>query len=294
MAVLAEWSHVTKNYKGRGVFDLSLKLEEGETLGFLGPNGAGKTTTIRQLMGFIRPDSGQVRLFGQNPFACAAVQARVGYLPGETAFPPDMTGGQFLRFLAQYRGMRSLARAKELAEYFELDTGAKLKKMSKGTKQKVAIVCAFMHSPQLYVLDEPTSGLDPLMQSRFAELLREEQKKGKAILLSSHIFEEVEKLCTRTAIIRAGHIVAVEDMQALSRSKRKYFTVVFETQAMAVQFASELAGTRAQGAQVSLTVAAPQADAVVKRLAAYRVADITVRAQTLEELFLHFYGGEEK
>ena len=161
MAAIAEWNHVTKNYKGRGVFDLCLKMEDGETLGFLGPNGAGKTTTIRQMMGFIRPDSGTVRLFGQDPFACAALQARVGYLPGETSFPSDMTGGQFIRFLAQYRGLRSLARAKQLAEYFELDTGAKLKKMSKGTKQKVAIVCAFMHDPQLYVLDEPTSGLDP-------------------------------------------------------------------------------------------------------------------------------------
>lgn len=179
MAAIAEWNHVTKNYKGRGVFDLCLKMEDGETLGFLGPNGAGKTTTIRQMMGFIRPDSGTVRLFGQDPFACAALQARVGYLPGETSFPSDMTGGQFIRFLAQYRGLRSLARAKQLAEYFELDTGAKLKKMSKGTKQKVAIVCAFMHDPQLYVLDEPTSGLDPLMQSRFVELLQEEQKKGR-------------------------------------------------------------------------------------------------------------------
>ena len=294
MAAIAEWNHVTKNYKGRGVFDLCLKMEDGETLGFLGPNGAGKTTTIRQMMGFIRPDSGTVRLFGQDPFACAALQARVGYLPGETSFPSDMTGGQFIRFLAQYRGLRSLARAKQLAEYFELDTGAKLKKMSKGTKQKVAIVCAFMHDPQLYVLDEPTSGLDPLMQSRFVELLQEEQKKGKTILLSSHIFEEVEKTCTRTAIIRAGHIAAVKDMQALSHSKRKYFTVRFETPAMAAQFAAEFAGAGAQGAYVTLPVAASQADAVIKRLAAYKVEDLSVRAQTLEELFMHFYGGEEK
>lgn len=177
-----------------------------------------------------------------------------------------MTGGQFLRFLAQYRGMRSFARAKELAEYFELDAGAKLKKMSKGTKQKVAIVCAFMHDPQLYVLDEPTGGLDPLMQSRFVELLQEEQKKGKTILLSSHIFEEVEKTCTRTAIIRAGHIAAVKDMQALSHSRRKYFTVRFETPAMAAQFAAEFAGAGVQGAHVTLPVAASQADAVIKRL----------------------------
>lgn len=155
-------------------------------------------------------------------------------------------------------------------------------------------MCAFMHDPQLYVLDEPTSGLDPLMQSRFVELLQEEQKKGKTILLSSHMFEEVEKTCTRTAIIRAGHIAAVKDMQALSHSKRKYFTVRFETPAMAAQFAAEFAGAGAQGAYVTLPVAASQADAVIKRLAAYKVEDLSVRAQTLEELFMHFYGGEEK
>ena len=153
MAVLAQWCHVTKDYGGKGVFDLCMQLETGETLGFLGPNGAGKTTTIRQLMGFIRPDSGTVRLFEQDPFAFCAMQARVGYLPGETAFPPDMTGRQFLRFMAQYRGVDCMARARHLAEYFELDMGGKLKKMSKGTKQKVAIVNAFMHDPELYVLD---------------------------------------------------------------------------------------------------------------------------------------------
>ncbi len=293
MAALAEWHHVTKDYHGKGVFDLCLQLEEGETLGFLGPNGAGKTTTIRQLMGFIRPDHGTVRLFGQDPFVSCAVQTRVGYLPGETAFPPDMTGGQFLHFMARYRGANCLARAEQLAEYFELDMGGKLKRMSKGTKQKVAIVNAFMHDPQLYVLDEPTSGLDPLMQNRFVELVRAEQKRGKTILLSSHMFEEVEKTCQRTAIIREGHIVAVRDMQALSNSRRKLFTVELDTSAQAEQCAAVFSGAQVSGVHVTFPVTARQADAAVKKLAQFCVKDISVRSQTLEELFLHFYEEEE-
>jgi ABC-2 type transport system ATP-binding protein len=202
-----EIDQITKDYgNGKGVFDISMTVEQGEVMGFLGPNGAGKTTTIRQLMGFIHPDSGQVRINGLNCFAKAhEIQKSLGYLPGEIAFMDDMTGLEFIRFIAEMKHLKSLNRAKELMAYYELDLKGKIKKMSKGMKQKLGIVCAFMQEPEILILDEPTSGLDPLMQNKFIEMLKLEKQKGKTILMSSHIFEEVEKTCDRVAIISRAH-----------------------------------------------------------------------------------------
>ena len=287
-----ELRDVTKDYgRGRGVFGVSLTLTPGDALGYLGPNGAGKTTTIRQMMGFVRPDKGVVRAFGKDPFGCAAVQSRIGYLPGETAFPPDMTGDAFLRFVASLKGVKSMARANELRERFELDGRTRLKKMSKGTRQKVALICAFLHDPELYLLDEPTSGLDPLMQHRFAELVEEERSRGKTILLSSHQFEEVERLCGRAAILRAGRIVACDKMEELQKTRSRIFRIVFRTQEAAVAFASVFSQSAQKGMEVALTVPQSDAERVLRLAASYGVSDLLVRAQTLEELFLHYYDG---
>lgn len=285
---------LTKDYgRGRGVFTLDLAVKQGQVLGFLGPNGAGKTTTIRQLMGFIRPDSGTAQIFGQDCFAKApAVQARVGYLPGEIAFPDDMTGEEYLRFAARLRGSRAaMGRAKELCGRFELDGKMRIKRMSKGTKQKLGIVAAFMHSPELYLLDEPTSGLDPLMQGHFLALLAEEKAAGKTILLSSHIFEEVERTCDTAAILRAGRLVATENMDALRKSRRKVFSLRFADEKAALMFANGLAEAVREGARVTVPVTG-DVDALVKRAAGYPLRDLSVRPQSLEELFLHYYGGD--
>lgn len=285
---------LTKDYgRGRGVFALDLAVKQGQVLGFLGPNGAGKTTTIRQLMGFIRPDSGTAQIFGQDCFAKApAVQARVGYLPGEIAFPDDMTGEEYLRFAARLRGSRAaMGRAKELCGRFELDGKMRIKRMSKGTKQKLGIVAAFMHSPELYLLDEPTSGLDPLMQGHFLALLAEEKAAGKTILLSSHIFEEVERTCDTAAILRAGRLVATENMDALRKSRRKVFSLRFADEKAALMFANGLAEAAREGARVTVPVTG-DVDALVKRAAGYPLRDLSVRPQSLEELFLHYYGGD--
>lgn len=285
---------LTKDYgRGRGVFALDLAVKQGQVLGFLGPNGAGKTTTIRQLMGFIRPDSGTAQIFGQDCFAKApAVQARVGYLPGEIAFPDDMTGEEYLRFAARLRGSRTaMGRAKELCGRFELDGKMRIKRMSKGTKQKLGIVAAFMHSPELYLLDEPTSGLDPLMQGHFLALLAEEKAAGKTILLSSHIFEEVERTCDTAAILRAGRLVATENMDALRKSRRKVFSLRFADEKAALMFANGLAEAAREGARVTVPVTG-DVDALVKRAAGYPLRDLSVRPQSLEELFLHYYGGD--
>lgn len=289
-----ELRDVTKDYgHGRGVFGVSLALAEGDALGYLGPNGAGKTTTIRQLMGFIRPDKGAVCVFGSDPFGCAAVQKRVGYLPGETAFPSDMTGDAFLRFVASLKGVKSMARANELRERFELDGRARLKKMSKGTRQKVALICAFLHDPELYLLDEPTSGLDPLMQRRFAELVEEELSRGKTMLLSSHQFEEVERLCGEAAILRAGKFVACGRMDELQKTRSRMFRIRFRSEESAAAFAREFPQSAQKGAELSLTVPQPDAERVLRLAVTYGVDDLLVRAQTLEELFLHYYDKEE-
>ena len=216
MSVIA-LSHITKDYGGgHGVFDVSFAVEQGEVFGFLGPNGAGKTTTIRQLMGFLAPDSGTCTINGLDcRTQTAAIQKNMGYIPGEPALPDDMRGGEFIRFLAAYRGMRGTGRAGELCERFELDASGRIRRMSKGMKQKVAIVCALMHDPAVLILDEPTSGLDPLMQNRFIDLILEEKQRGKTVLMSSHMFEEVERTCARVGILREGRLAAVEEIGTL-------------------------------------------------------------------------------
>lgn len=289
--------HVTKDYgNGKGVFDVSFSVKEGEVFGYLGPNGAGKSTTIRQLMGFIHPQAGTCQIFGKDCFSRASkIQSEIGYLAGELAFMEDMTGRKFMEFMAQMKGIKDLSRMEELLEWFELNPQGKMRKMSKGMKQKVGLVCAFMGNPKAVILDEPTSGLDPLMQNRFVELILEEKRKGTTILMSSHIFEEVEKTCDRTAIIRAGKIVAIEDMQSLSEKRKKIYTVTLPDAQTVEQFVKE-SGLEIQGRagnRVQLTVK-NQIPETLRLIAKYQPVDLDIKTQSLEELFMHFYGEEEK
>lgn len=289
--------HVTKDYgNGKGVFDVSFSVKEGEVFGYLGPNGAGKSTTIRQLMGFIHPQAGTCQIFGKDCFSQASkIQSETGYLAGELAFMEDMTGRKFLEFMAQMKGIKNLSRMEELLERFELNPQGKMRKMSKGMKQKVGLVCAFMGNPKAVILDEPTSGLDPLMQNRFVELILEEKRKGTTILMSSHIFEEVEKTCDRTAIIRAGKIVAIEDMQSLSAKRKKIYTVTLPDAQTVEQFVKEsgLEIRGRAGKRVQLTVK-NQIPETLRLIAKYQPVDLDIKTQSLEELFMHFYGEEEK
>lgn len=289
-----EISHITKDYgQKRGVFDVSFSVKQGEVLGFLGPNGAGKTTTIRQLMGFIKPDSGHLSILGMDCFKDAdKIQRSLGYLPGEIAFIDSMKGIEFIRFVARMKKMKDLGRAQALMDMFELNASGKLRKMSKGMKQKIGIVCAFMNpEADIFILDEPTSGLDPLMQNRFVELILAEKKCGKTILMSSHMFEEIERTCDRAAIIREGRLVAVEQMEKLKESRQKVIEVTFGEAAMAKAFASEIPkssyteGQKAVTAQVGRNL-----DSFIKKAGRYTITDLDVRTQSLEEFFLHFYG----
>lgn len=290
---MIEVQHVTKDYGNhKGVFDISFSVEEGEVFGFLGPNGAGKTTTIRQLMGFIKPQQGHVSIMGCNCFSeREKVQRVTGYLPGEIALMDEMTGTEFLRFTAKWKGIGDFGRAEELIRRFELDPSGKIRKMSKGTKQKLGIISAFMGSPKVLLLDEPTSGLDPLMQNQFIDLILEEKKKGTTVLLSSHIFEEIERTCDRTAIIRSGEIVAVEDIRRFGKNAGKIVTAELKDEEEAGLAAKGISGAFVHGKKVEIQNLEDM-DALIKYLSRFTVMDLSVRSRSLEEIFLHFYGKE--
>lgn len=266
-----EVNNLTRDYGGgKGIFDISLTVSKGEVFGFLGPNGAGKTTTIRHLMGFIKNQQGKCSINGLDCWKDSAkIQSMLGYIPGEINFFDDMTGVEFLQFIAKYRGLTDLTRQKELLDRFELDPKSRIKKMSKGMKQKIGIITAFMHNPDILILDEPTSGLDPLMQNRFIELIAEEKEKGKTILLSSHIFEEVERTCDRIGIIKEGRMVTVDKVETLRERHMHTYTVTLDSPQEAEEFAKDFDGT-ADGNKV--TVASKQ---------------------SLENIFINYYGGSD-
>lgn len=293
MEHVIELTLVTKDFgNNRGIFDIDLQVQRGEVFGYLGPNGAGKSTTIRQLMGFMRPQKGQCKILGMDCFAEAEkVQNQVGYLAGEIAFMEDMSGLEYMEFIARMKGMKDMSRMKELIERFELNPRSKIRKMSKGMKQKIGLVVAFMGSPQVLILDEPTSGLDPLMQSRFVDLVLEEKKKGTTILMSSHIFDEVERTCDRTAIIRQGRIVDTVSMEKLSSIRNKIYVVTLEDEKSAERMAKEstLAVEEVRKNQVRIA-ARGQLSAVLHKIAEYEPLSLDSRSQTLEELFMHYYG----
>ncbi|TXJ46225.1 ABC transporter ATP-binding protein [Brachyspira pilosicoli] len=285
-------NNISKDYgRGRGVFDLSFEVNKGEIFGMLGPNGAGKTTTIRQLMGFIKSDKGSAEILDMECFANREnIQSKLGYLPGEIAFMDEMKGSDFIKFIAEMKSIKNKNRIKELTDLFELDAGRKIKSMSKGTKQKIAIVCAFMNEPEVVILDEPTSGLDPLMQKKFIELILEEKKKGTTIFMSSHIFEEVEKTCDRTAILKEGKLIAIENMEELKSKKNKNFEVVFKTNEEALNFKNKIGfKSEIDNNIVKVSIVSNEVNNFIKELSNYNILDINSSSQTLEELFLHFY-----
>lgn len=293
--------NLTKDYgKGRGVFDVSFRVESGEVFGFLGSNGAGKTVTMRHLMGFIRPQKGTASVLGLDCFnQRAQIQGHLGYLPGEIAIADDMTGIAFLTFMAKMKGIRNLDYMHQLIERFQLDPKPKIRKMSKGTKQKVGLVCAFMGKPQVLLLDEPTSGLDPLMQSLFIQLVLEHRQMGATVFLSSHIFEEVERTCDRVAFIREGRLAAIRSMDEVRASLTHSYQVTFADSQQLQLFADKAhqgiaiePATEHQGSRTLLVSADGSVDSLVKELANYSVESLLSREQSLEEMFMEFYGKE--
>jgi ABC-2 type transport system ATP-binding protein len=223
---------LTKDFgQGRGIFDVNLDIRQGEVFGLVGFNGAGKSTIMRHLLGFLHSDKGNAQIIGLDCFqSAAAIKRKVGYIPGEIAFPDVNSGLDFLHLQADYMGLRSMAYANELIEQLNLDPTAKLKRMSKGMKQKTAIVNAFMCDSDILLLDEPTTGLDPLMQKSFTEIIKQEKKKGKTIFMSSHMFDEMESTCDRVAFLKDGRVVHVVDMKTiLGNEENKEYKIEFNS-----------------------------------------------------------------
>src|SRR6202521_2824675 len=229
MAAIIDVEKLTKSYGGkRGIVDVTFQVEEGEVFGFLGPNGAGKTTTIRLLMALLRADAGTARIAGKDCWHDSVeIKRLIGYVPGEPALDPNLTGGQILEYFARLRGGVDEAYLKQLIKRLDLDTSRKFRQYSTGNKRKVVLIQAFMHKPRVLILDEPTSGLDPLNQQEFDGMAREAREEGRTVLLSSHVLSEVEKTCTRVAIIRDGSIVRIGGVHELKDIKRYEITIAF-------------------------------------------------------------------
>jgi ABC-2 type transport system ATP-binding protein len=292
-----EINNLTKDYGNhKGIFNLSFQVKEGEVFGYLGPNGAGKTTTIRHLMGFLTPDEGTSRILTMDCRTNSAkIMEQLGYLPAEIAFFEGMNGLDFLKFMSEMRGMSDTSYRDKLVELFQLDYKGKIRKMSKGMKQKLGIICAFMHDPKVLILDEPTSGLDPLMQRIFADLILEEKAKGKTILMSSHSFEEIEKTCDRIGIIRQGNLVAVEDIHNLKEKRRKTYRITFDSPEAAKRFATAEGSDKVtiNGAVAKVSIIG-NVSTFVQALNKYTVLDLDTEISSLEDIFMQYYGNTDK
>ena len=286
--------HLTKTYGSkRGVTDLTFAVNPGEVFGYLGPNGAGKTTTIRQLLGFIRPTSGGAKVLGLDILAdSVAIRRRVGYLPGELAMDERLTGKELLTYFANLRGGVDWSYALRFAERLDVDLKRRIRTLSKGNKQKVALVQAFMHRPDVLILDEPTSGLDPLVQQEFNRIVHETKAEGRTIFLSSHALDEVEALADRVGIIRDGRLVDIDERAALKARALREIRIEFGWAVPADRFA-QIDGVHnvTVDGNVLRCAVAGSVDALIKEAAKYEVLAITSEAPNLERIFLEFYTG---
>ena len=292
-APVIQTEKLTKYYgKSRGIIDVDLEINQGEIFGFLGPNGAGKTTTIRVLLDLIRPTSGSARVFGMAASdQPVAIHKRIGYVPGEFALYDRLSGGQTLEYFANLRGGVDSAYQKSLIERFELDPSKRFCEYSKGNKQKVGVIIALQHKPELLILDEPTSGLDPLVQQTFFEVLREAVKDGATVFLSSHILSEVEKSGDRVAIIRDGRIVKLGTVDGLRDLAHHQVELRF-ADTVPVDAFRQIPGVSdlvADDHTLRMRVAGAITP-VVQAAARYELLDFVSREPSLEETFLAQYG----
>jgi ABC-2 type transport system ATP-binding protein len=284
---------LTKSYGvHRGITELDLDVAQGEIFGFLGPNGAGKTTTMRVLLDLIRPTSGRAEVFGiETTVDPVAIHRRVGYLPGEFDLYDRLTGADTITYFANLRGGVDAGYVAELVERLDLDPSRRFKEYSKGNKQKVGLVVALQHRPDLLILDEPTAGLDPLVQQTFFELVREARTEGRTIFLSSHIIDEVDRTCDRVAIIREGRLVQVDRIEAIRELAFHHVELMFEGPVALAIFEAipNVSDVTSQHHTVSMRVSGP-IGAVIAAAAGHGLVDVVSREPNLEDVFLAQYG----
>lgn len=287
-------SGLTKSFGHFKALDgLDLTVEEGEVHGFLGPNGSGKTTTIRVLLGLLRADSGTVRLLGGDPWRDAvALHGRMAYVPGEVNLWPGISGGEIIDLMARLRGGIDARRRAELIDRFDLDPRKKARNYSKGNRQKVALIAALASDAELLLLDEPTVGLDPLMEVEFQHCVEEEKRRGRTVLLSSHLLGEVEALCDRVSIIRLGRTVESGTLTELRHLTRTEITVETALPLVGVDTLPGVHNVVVTGDRARFAVDAGQLDNVMRQIAALGVRSLTSTPPTLEDIFLRHYEGE--
>jgi beta-exotoxin I transport system ATP-binding protein len=292
MAVI-ETDRLTKRYgSSRGIEDVTFSVEGGEVFGFLGPNGAGKTTTIRTLLDLLHSTGGSARIFGlDSRRESVAIRARLGNLPGDFGYGKQATGREALHLLARLRGIDGLGRAEALAKRFRADLDRPLGELSRGNRQKVGLILATFHSPELLILDEPTSGLDPLMQEEFLALVAEERERGCTVFLSSHELDEVERVCDRVGIVREGRLIAVERIQDLLGKARRSATLELDNPnglAAELGVLPSVSDPRVSDGKLTFRVTG-DLDPVLKAIAAHHVSGMELTHPTLEEVFLTYY-----
>ena len=288
---------LTKDYgNGRGIFDISLRIPKGKTVGYCGTNGAGKTTTLRHIMGFLKPDKGNVLVHNTNPWTSqfSSFRNHIGYCPGEINFPLVENGTEFLKLQAEMLGLNDMEKANRYINMLQLDPTASLRRMSKGMKQKTALVACFMHSPELILLDEPTTGLDPLMREAFLEILEEAKSSGATILMSNHMFDELDISCDYVAFIDAGHITDVVDMDAIhNRGFREYRLSFFDMDSYNEFKQSYPKVSRSEDRLLTLVVRVDMDDtqAFLTLLRRFYLKALTEIPYSLERYFLQKHGG---
>lgn len=282
--------NLTKYYgKARGVIELNLSVEKGECFGFIGPNGAGKSTTIRTLLGLISPTAGSVRIFGKDiAKEKEAILQDIGYLPSEAVFYPGMKVKDILKLSADMRKKDCTEEAKTLCERLRLDTSRKVDELSFGNRKKVAIVCALQSDPALLILDEPTGGLDPLMQREFFDIIRQRNQKGTTVFLSSHVLSEVQRNCTRAAVIREGEVIACDSVDALSKTSAKRISVHGSVDWKGLDGIKDM---KTADKAVSFLYSGDM-NRLIQRLSEGDIFDLNVSEPDLEEIFLHYYEKE--
>ena len=290
MSDIIEVKHLTKDYgDGHGIFDLNFSIKKGEVFGFVGTNGSGKTTTIRHLMGFLKAQSGECLINGYNCWSDATeIKKYVSYVPGEIAFPDLKTGTEFLKVQAELLGLKNMDRANYLCQKLQLDTSANLKRMSKGMKQKTAIVAAFMADKEILILDEPTTGLDPLMRETFLDLIKEEKEKGKTIFMSSHLFNELEDTCDKVALINKGKIIDIIALNDIDNLPTKTYKIEFnnvEDYKKFIKLKYEILETKPQYNQVTIKIENEQINRLLRQLTKYSLKFIAEIKFSLEEYF---------